>query len=257
MEILKNKWIRALLVLGMIFWIFSSNTETKKIVTYIKDTENVKKDISYTVSKTREAITVSEMTEEELKEYYLKKQEEQKKADFVEINNDSLIVNEKRSSKIEQNLSGIAKLQEAMKRSKEKEVSDKQVYTETLSDNSIFQPTEEEKLFVEKFVAEKYGELTVVTERIIKCGDYVSFDFMLYEGRKQIIPEAIKMKILIGSGILPEMEQMIKGMFHGQKKKFNVPSKKGGNSTVNKSIFQEIKILSVKEVEKKELLDCK
>jgi hypothetical protein len=257
MELLQNKWIRILAVLGMILWIFSSNTETVKIVDYVKDTDNVKKDISYTVSKTREAMAISKMTEEEIKEYYLKKQNEQKEADLIKTDNNSLSANEKISPKVEQNLSGIAKLQEAMRRITEKEAVNEQIEAETLSDNSIFQPTEEEKLFVEKFVAEKYGQLTVVKERVIKCGDYVSFNYMLYEGYKKIIPEAMKMNILVGSGVLPEIEQILTGMFHGQKKKFDVVAKKQSGSAEGKKISQEIKILSIKEIEKKELLDCK
>lgn len=271
MEILKNKWIRTLLVLGMIFWIFSSNRETAKIVDYVKDTNNVKKDINYTVSKTREALILSKMSEEEIKEYYLNKQNEQKEAELAKIENNSiennLISPEKQlSPKMEQNLSGLAKLQEAMQKNKLKEEVYQNNYKidyqnngiEPSSDNMIgSEPTEEEKMFLESYVAEKYGQLNEVTERVIQCGDYVSFEYRVYEGKKQITPQAMKMNLLIGSNILPEMEQTLTGMFNGQKKKFQISQAKQNKTNKSINLSQEIKILSIKEVEKRELLNCK
>lgn len=253
--ILKNKWIRIIAILGMVYWIFSSNSQTKKIVDYVKEGDNVKQDVSYTISKVREALIVSKMSPDEVEAYYLKKQKDKENERLAKEAENEMEATDynKTSTKTQQNLSGIAKLQEVMKARKKEELEKEKVQnnTEPLINYNANQPTEKEKLFVEKYVAEKYGTLTEIRERTIKCGDYVSFDFMIYENGKQVMDSRMKMNLLIGSDVLPKMEEEITGMFYGQKKKFNVTKNQN-----NKNASQEIKILNIKEVEKKELLNC-
>ena len=258
MNFLDNRWLKFAAIIGMIVWIFYSNSQTKKIVDYVQDGDTLKSDINYTISKAQEAMIVSKMSEKEAVEYYLNKQktekEEREKIEDEQNNNEEL------SEKTKGNLSGLAQLQDAMK-VKTQEENSKEVNKNIDTDETYnhLGPTDEEKLFVEKFVEEKYGALTEVRERVIKCGDYVSFDFMLYEGKKQVMSSRIKMNLLVGSNAMPEMEDVLTGMFYGQKKNIDAAKYYGSSKTsqTNKKIIQEIKILNIKEVEKKELLNCK
>ncbi|MFC1659343.1 hypothetical protein ACFL0U_02135 [Pseudomonadota bacterium] len=262
MEILKNKWVHSALVIVMVFLIINSNQDGKRAIKYLHNTEQLKKDISYTLSKTKEVIAVSKMTQEEIAEYYMKKQREQEEAEKKsleeETKKEDSDENQNQNDKINENLEGIQQLSMLMKPN-EVDNPTKEERPKEINQGIEFL-SEEEKLFDRVYIEKTYGPLKDIGNRMIECGDYVNLEYMVYEDDKPMFNKKMQIYLLIGSDIISGMEEVVNGMYLNQNKKIDIATRenysKSGEYIESKKIIQEIHILSIEEVKRKELLNC-
>jgi len=234
----QHKYLKAIAIIAMIWWILSSNSESKKVINYVKDGKTVGKDIGYVFSETRKILELKDMSEEELKEYHAKQQKDERTK-----KNENLKENTKRK------VFGFKDFQKKMSENIQKEEKRKQEENATESASEI----EEYKIIaIEELVAKKYGKLTPISKRGIKCGDYVKLKYLIYIDGKNTLPENTTMNILVGSGLHKDIENLVNGMKQGEKKSEKVPTQKG-----QPTLKQTIEIVNIKEVENKDLLKCK
>jgi hypothetical protein len=263
---LKNKWVHFALLLVMIYLIVNSSDGGRKAINYVKNTEKLKQDISYTFSRTKEVVAVSQMTKDEIAKYYLGKQKQQEAEKQVELNNAN---KEKNNGNVDKNIKGLAQLSQLMKPSPSggntqvqqtdnKEQKDANIQKNHNDNNQNV--SDEQKLFSRDYVEKMYGSLKEVIGRTIKCGDYVEIEYNLFEDKKPLNDTPLKMFLLVGSGIVPEMENIVKNMFPGQIKSIDIATRENysddGVSLKSTKIIQEIKIIKVDETQNKSALNC-